>query len=87
MADEKAAIAIASRDRERDLQLLIPVAGSPNDVAASCKPSSSSSSSQQTGREVFFTSFQFILLPPDRWKLVSGVACCYLEISVCRSRF
>ncbi|XP_022961332.1 protein LIKE COV 1-like isoform X1 [Cucurbita moschata] len=58
MADEKAAIAIASRDRERDLQLLIPVAGSPNDVAASCKPSSSSSSSQQTGRETFYRVFR-----------------------------
>ncbi|XP_038880670.1 protein LIKE COV 1-like [Benincasa hispida] len=57
MADDKALITIASRDRERDLELLIPVAGSPNDDA-SCKPSSSSTSSQQTGRETFYRVFR-----------------------------
>ncbi|TYK28723.1 protein LIKE COV 1-like isoform X1 [Cucumis melo var. makuwa] len=59
MADDKAPIAIATRDRERDLELLIPVASSPKDDA-SCKPSSSSSSSQQTGREVQFRFFLII---------------------------
>ncbi|KAA0046536.1 protein LIKE COV 1-like isoform X1 [Cucumis melo var. makuwa] len=57
MADDKAPIAIATRDRERDLELLIPVASSPKDDA-SCKPSSSSSSSQQTGRETFYRVFR-----------------------------
>ncbi|XP_011659829.1 protein LIKE COV 1 [Cucumis sativus] len=57
MADDKAPITIATRDRERDIELLIPVAASPKDDA-SCKPSSSSSSSQQTGRETFYRVFR-----------------------------
>lgn len=51
MGDEKSAIAMASRDRERDRELLIPVAESVIDEASS-KPSSSSSSSHHSGREV-----------------------------------
>ncbi|XP_022145033.1 protein LIKE COV 1-like [Momordica charantia] len=57
MADDKAAIVMAGRDRERDLELLIPVTGSPNDEA-SAKPSSSLSSSQQTGRQTFYRVFR-----------------------------
>ncbi|XP_022157585.1 protein CONTINUOUS VASCULAR RING 1-like [Momordica charantia] len=53
MGDEKSAIAMASRDRERDRELLIPVAESPTDEASS-KPSSSSSSSHHPGRETFY---------------------------------
>lgn len=53
MGDEKSAIAMASRDRERDRELLIPVAESAIDDASS-KPSSSSSSSHHSGRETFY---------------------------------
>uniref|UniRef100_A0A2N9IV93 Uncharacterized protein n=1 Tax=Fagus sylvatica TaxID=28930 RepID=A0A2N9IV93_FAGSY len=53
MGDDKSAIVMASRDRERDRELLIPVADSPNDDASS-KPSSSSSSSHHSGRETFY---------------------------------
>ena len=49
MGDEKSAIVMASRDRDREL--LIPVADSGGDDASS-KPSSSSSSSHHSGREV-----------------------------------
>lgn len=49
MDDEKSAIVMASRDRDREL--LIPVADSGGDDASS-KPSSSSSSSHHAGREV-----------------------------------
>lgn len=84
MADDKGAIVMVSRGRERDLELLIPAAGSPNDDD-SCKPSSSSASSPQTGREVLLTLFQFTtleFLPPNRWKLLSDIAYCSIEISV-----
>lgn len=83
MADDKAPITIATRDRERDIELLIPVAASPKDDA-SCKPSSSSSSSQQTGREVFFTSLIFI-----SWLLeaISGIACLIENICLSHSIF
>ncbi|KAG7021856.1 Protein CONTINUOUS VASCULAR RING 1 [Cucurbita argyrosperma subsp. argyrosperma] len=57
MADDKGAIVMVSRGRERDLELLIPAAGSPNDDD-SCKPSSSSASSPQTGRETFYRVFR-----------------------------
>ncbi|XP_031737275.1 protein CONTINUOUS VASCULAR RING 1 isoform X2 [Cucumis sativus] len=50
MGDEKSAIAMASRERDREL--LIPVAESAIDEA-SAKPSSSSSSSHHSGRETF----------------------------------
>jgi hypothetical protein len=49
MGDEKSAIVMASRERDREL--LIPVADSAGDDASS-KPSSSSSSSHHAGREV-----------------------------------
>ncbi|KAA0061552.1 protein CONTINUOUS VASCULAR RING 1-like [Cucumis melo var. makuwa] len=51
MGDEKSAIAMASRERDREL--LIPVAESAIDEA-SAKPSSSSSSSHHSGRETFY---------------------------------
>ncbi|PQP96545.1 protein LIKE COV 1-like [Prunus yedoensis var. nudiflora] len=56
MGDEKSSSStiMASRDREpRDRELLIPVADS-TDEDASFKPSSSSSISHHTGREVNF---------------------------------
>lgn len=51
--DKSSSIVMATRDRERerDRELLIPVADSVNDDASS-KPSSSTSSSHNTGREV-----------------------------------
>ncbi|KAJ6344955.1 hypothetical protein OIU78_007774 [Salix suchowensis] len=54
MGDEKLEIVMASRDRERDRELLIPVVDSP-DLDIASKPSSSSSSassSHHSGREV-----------------------------------
>ncbi|CAL0312487.1 unnamed protein product [Lupinus luteus] len=52
MGDDKSSTIMANRDRDRDL--LIPVAGSAvDDGAASSKPSSSSSSMHQAGRETF----------------------------------
>ncbi|KAB5514297.1 hypothetical protein DKX38_028203 [Salix brachista] len=57
MGDEKSEIVMASRDRERDRELLIPVADSP-DLDIASKPSSSSSSSasssHHSGRETFY---------------------------------
>lgn len=50
MGDDKSSIVMASRDRDREL--LIPVADSV-DHDDSSKPSSSASSSHHTGREVF----------------------------------
>ncbi|OIW10012.1 hypothetical protein TanjilG_32752 [Lupinus angustifolius] len=52
MGDDKSSTIMANRDRDREL--LIPVAGSAvDDGAASSKPSSSSSSMHQAGRETF----------------------------------
>ncbi|KAJ4822606.1 Protein CONTINUOUS VASCULAR RING 1 [Turnera subulata] len=53
MGDEKSVIVMTSRDRERDRELLIPVADSAADDAES-KPSSSSSASHHSGRETFY---------------------------------
>ncbi|TXG61397.1 hypothetical protein EZV62_012760 [Acer yangbiense] len=50
MGDEKSAIVMSNRERERDRELLIPVADSVADDVSS-KPSSSSSSSHHAGRE------------------------------------
>ncbi|KAF3449713.1 hypothetical protein FNV43_RR10444 [Rhamnella rubrinervis] len=71
MGDAKSSsIVIAARDRERDRELLIPVANSVNDDASS-KPSSSTSSSHNTGLEVTsvfspksFPSLLLVLLTP-----------------------
>ncbi|XP_062090797.1 protein LIKE COV 1-like [Humulus lupulus] len=53
MGDDKtSSIVMANRDRERDRELLIPVADSAHDEASS-KPSSSSSSTHHPGRETF----------------------------------
>uniref|UniRef100_A0A6N2MX88 Uncharacterized protein n=1 Tax=Salix viminalis TaxID=40686 RepID=A0A6N2MX88_SALVM len=53
MGDEKSEIVMASRDRERDRELLIPVADSPDlDIASKPSSSSSASSSHHSGREV-----------------------------------
>lgn len=49
MGDDKSTIVMASRERDRDRELLIPVADSGDE---SSKPSSSSSSSHHAGREV-----------------------------------
>lgn len=52
MGDDKSStMVMATRERDRDRELLIPVADSVNDEASS-KPSSSSSSSHNPGREV-----------------------------------
>ncbi|KAF1872685.1 hypothetical protein Lal_00016522, partial [Lupinus albus] len=52
MGDDKSSTIMANRDRDREL--LIPVAGSAvDDGAASSKPSSSSSSMHHAGRETF----------------------------------
>ncbi|KAL0015471.1 hypothetical protein SO802_002540 [Lithocarpus litseifolius] len=51
MGDDKSAIVMASREREKDRELLIPVA---DDDVSSSKPSSSSSSSHHSGRETFY---------------------------------
>lgn len=51
MGDDKSSIVMASRDRDREL--LIPVADSV-DHDDSSKPSSSASSSHHTGRETFY---------------------------------
>uniref|UniRef100_A0A6N2M1V8 Uncharacterized protein n=1 Tax=Salix viminalis TaxID=40686 RepID=A0A6N2M1V8_SALVM len=51
MGDEKSEIVMASRDRERDRELLIPVADSP-DLDIASKPSSSPPSSHHSGREL-----------------------------------
>ena len=53
MGDDKSSIVMANRDKDREL--LIPVADSPNDDAA--KPSSSSSSAHHPGREVISSFF------------------------------
>lgn len=60
MGDEKSTIVMASRDRERerDRELLIPVAESGVDDGSS-KPSSSSS--HHTGREVNSSIFVFLI--------------------------
>ncbi|KAH9762337.1 protein CONTINUOUS VASCULAR RING 1 [Citrus sinensis] len=50
MGDDKSTIVMASRERDRDRELLIPVADSGDE---SSKPSSSSSSSHHAGRETF----------------------------------
>uniref|UniRef100_A0A6N2M2C1 Uncharacterized protein n=1 Tax=Salix viminalis TaxID=40686 RepID=A0A6N2M2C1_SALVM len=53
MGDEKSEIVMASRDRERDRELLIPVADSPDlDIASKPSSSSSASSSHHSGREL-----------------------------------
>ncbi|KAJ6309592.1 hypothetical protein OIU76_014517 [Salix suchowensis] len=52
MGDEKPEIVMASRDRERDRELLIPVADSPDLDIASKPSSSSASSSHHSGREL-----------------------------------
>ncbi|KAJ0031834.1 hypothetical protein Pint_13194 [Pistacia integerrima] len=56
MGDEKSTIVMASRDRERerDRELLIPVADSGEDDGSSKPSSSSSSSSHHAGRETFY---------------------------------
>ncbi|KAH9762339.1 protein CONTINUOUS VASCULAR RING 1 [Citrus sinensis] len=63
MGDDKSTIVMASRERDRDRELLIPVADSGDE---SSKPSSSSSSSHHAGRENaglgFITSVTFIFL-------------------------
>ncbi|WCJ42484.1 hypothetical protein M5689_023291 [Euphorbia peplus] len=57
MGDEKSAIVMGSRERDREL--LIPVADSVKDDASSSKPSSSSpSSSHHSGRETFYKVFR-----------------------------
>ncbi|KAH7511926.1 protein LIKE COV 1 [Ziziphus jujuba] len=54
MGDEKSSsIVMATRDRERDRELLIPVADSVDNDTSS-KPSPSSSSSHHTGRETLY---------------------------------
>lgn len=52
MGDEKSPMVMANRDKDREL--LIPVANSGHEDAAS-KPSSSSSSSHHAGREVMIS--------------------------------
>lgn len=59
MGDEKSAIVMASRERDREL--LIPVANTGEDDASS-KPSSSSSASHHAGREVISRSLPPVLL-------------------------
>ncbi|KAI6681841.1 hypothetical protein NL676_035722 [Syzygium grande] len=56
MGDEKVAMAMGSREWERDRELLIPVAGTGGDESSSSssKPSPSSSSLHQTGRETLY---------------------------------
>ncbi|KAM3712365.1 hypothetical protein ACB098_01G177900 [Castanea mollissima] len=53
MGDDKSAIVMASREREKDRELLIPVADD-DASSSSSKPSSSSSSSHHSGRETFY---------------------------------
>uniref|UniRef100_A0A2P2LKE0 Uncharacterized protein MANES_16G114500 n=1 Tax=Rhizophora mucronata TaxID=61149 RepID=A0A2P2LKE0_RHIMU len=62
MGDEKSTMVMATRDRERDRELLIPVADSAAHDDAESKPSSSSSSFHHSGREVLI-SFHFLGLP------------------------
>ncbi|KAF3455860.1 hypothetical protein FNV43_RR00502 [Rhamnella rubrinervis] len=59
--DKSSSIVMAARDRERDRELLIPVADSVNDDASS-KPSSSTSSSHNTGREGNYCLFSLMLV-------------------------
>ncbi|KAB5532057.1 hypothetical protein DKX38_018727 [Salix brachista] len=54
---------MASRDRERDRELLIPVFDSPDlDIASKPSSSSSASSSHHSGRECRFIKLQSFLL-------------------------
>uniref|UniRef100_A0A2P2LKF0 Uncharacterized protein MANES_16G114500 n=2 Tax=Rhizophora mucronata TaxID=61149 RepID=A0A2P2LKF0_RHIMU len=58
MGDEKSTMVMATRDRERDRELLIPVADSAAHDDAESKPSSSSSSFHHSGRETFYKVFR-----------------------------
>ncbi|XP_010254098.1 PREDICTED: protein LIKE COV 1-like [Nelumbo nucifera] len=54
MGDDKLSIVMASRDRERSREPLIPVAGAPDDDVSSKPSSSSAPSSHHSGREAFY---------------------------------